>query len=180
MPTPVVTAGLIAVAGGLGLGWAIRRWQRLLNGWEEPMVVVCPAVGADIVVRLDARCAATRALFGSPRLRVASCPRGQGPACAQACVEQIENAPSECRLERRVARWYAGRRCVLCGWDFGHGPWDLDHALLGPDGRTREWRSAPAESIPSLLATHRPICWKCHAVESLRREHPELVVSTSH
>ena len=30
--------------------------------------------------------------------------------------------------------------------------------------------------LPERMATHKPVCWDCHIVESLYRLHPEMVV----
>ena len=62
---------------------------------------------------------------------------------------------------------------MLCGWPLGDIP-----SLLGPDGTIIEWTEVPAARLLELLATHRPVCWKCHVVEDLHREHPELVVKS--
>jgi hypothetical protein len=74
-------------------------------------------------------------------------------------------------------QWYEGKSCVVCRRSLDHLDW-LQHkpAALGPDRRTVEWRNVAPEKIPELLATHSPICWNCHNVETFRREHPELVV----
>lgn len=49
-------------------------------------------------------------------------------------------------------------------------------ALMSPERRTVEWHEVPAETLPEVLSTYRPVCWSCHIAESFRREHPELVI----
>jgi hypothetical protein len=34
----------------------------------------------------------------------------------------------------------------------------------------------PAEQLPVLLLSARPVCWNCHVIERFRRQYPELVV----
>jgi len=42
--------------------------------------------------------------------------------------------------------------------------------------RDREWRDVPAQDLPAVLTSHRPLCWDCLIVGNLYRDHPELVV----
>jgi hypothetical protein len=30
--------------------------------------------------------------------------------------------------------------------------------------------------LPEVFLTYAPVCWDCHIAETLRREHPELIV----
>ena len=76
-----------------------------------------------------------------------------------------------------LARWYAGKQCVFCRRDFGEIQWhDHKPALMGADEITREWTENPPETVPEVLASHRPVCWNCHVAETFRRVHAELVV----
>ena len=92
-------------------------------------------------------------------------------------LSQIELAPDECLARNMLTRWYGGKRCVFCRRVFTQIHWpDRQPALLTPARTTVEWSEIPAERLPSVLATHRPVCWSCHIAETFRRQHPELVV----
>jgi hypothetical protein len=47
---------------------------------------------------------------------------------------------------------------------------------LDPEQKTVYWDAVAAEKLPEYFTTHEPICWDCHVAQTLRREHPELVV----
>jgi integrase len=47
---------------------------------------------------------------------------------------------------------------------------------MGPDRKTVQWSDLPAEKLPQVFETHRPVCWSCHIAQTFRRGHPELVV----
>jgi hypothetical protein len=57
----------------------------------------------------------------------------------------------------------------------------LDHkpALLDDNGQTIELADVVPETIPDVLATHYPVCWDCHIIESFTRKHPDLIVDRS-
>jgi hypothetical protein len=54
--------------------------------------------------------------------------------------------------------------------------YDQKPAFISPEGRIIEWHEVPVETLPQVLATHKPVCWNCLIVETFRRTHPELVV----
>jgi hypothetical protein len=128
---------------------------------------------------VDTRLAvATQLSTGHPVLRLAACSRWpERRDCGQACLAQIEAAPADCLARTMLTRWYEGKACVLCRRPIGEIRWS-DHrpALRAPDGETVEWPSIRAEELPRVLASHAPVCWNCHVAETLRRQHPELVV----
>jgi len=79
-----------------------------------------------------------------------------------------------------LIRWYAGKTCALCHKPFGTIQWsDRKPGLLNPEHKTLEWQDVPAASIPEVLATHQPLCWNCHVVNSMMVQHPELLVDRS-
>jgi hypothetical protein len=47
---------------------------------------------------------------------------------------------------------------------------------MRPDRVTFEWAQVRAEELPELLKTWLPVCWDCHMIESLYRNHPDLIV----
>jgi hypothetical protein len=141
-------------------------------------IVTCPETKAPAAVEVDATGAALTARRREPRLRLRECSRWPGRrGCGQACLAQIRSAPADCLVRTIVTSWYRGKRCVLCGRSLDEIEW-LEHrpALMSPEGRTVQWVDVPAEHLPRLLATFRPVCWSCHIAETFRREHPGLVV----
>lgn len=47
---------------------------------------------------------------------------------------------------------------------------------MGLDSETVEWNEIPAEKLPGVLSTYRPVCWSCHITETFIKQHPDLVV----
>ena len=140
-------------------------------------VVICPETREPAGVNVDAGHAAATASFGVPELRLKSCSRWPERAgCGQECLLQIEISPEDCLVRNMLKSWYADKTCVLCGKPFG----DIhltDHkpALMNAEGLTIEWRDVHPELLPKMLATHKPVCWDCHNMQTLIREHPGLV-----
>jgi hypothetical protein len=101
--------------------------------------------------------------------------------CGQECLLQVELGPADCLVRNILINWYAGKHCVSCGKKFGEIHL-LDHkpALLSPEGDALQWREVVPESIPTVLATHYPLCWDCYVTENFCHEHPELIVDRSH
>ena len=142
-------------------------------------LVTCPETKRPAAVELDAaHIGLTAALGIGPRMRLEDCSRWQvRERCDEPCLSQLENAPEECLVRRIVTLWYEGKDCAFCHrpippveWP-GHQP-----ALMDPNGRTVQWHEIPAEQLPDVLATFRPVCWNCHVTETFRREHPEMVL----
>jgi hypothetical protein len=74
-------------------------------------------------------------------------------------------------------KWYAERSCVLCGRRLSPIDWHAHKpALMSPERVTREWAEIQAVDLPEVLRTHLPVCWDCHIIEQLCREHPQRVV----
>ena len=141
-------------------------------------LVTCPETLDFAAVELDAGAAAVAAAVGQRELRLRSCSRWpEREDCAQLCLAQIEAAPDGCRVRALLEQWYAGESCLLCGKPF-HRLELGDHkpALMSADRVTREWREIAPLELPDVLATHHPVCWDCHVVETLYRTHPELPV----
>jgi hypothetical protein len=139
-------------------------------------VVTCPENKAPAGVTLDVL-SAVKSAFGTPDLRLSECsrwPERQG--CGQECLAQIEAAPEDCLVRNMLTKWYNGKACAICDKQVGHIDW-LEHkpAFLGPDQKTRGWGDIPSETVPEVLATHRPVCWDCHVALTFRREFPDLV-----
>ncbi len=157
----------------------------LLSAWRKyrgKRLVTCPETGRPVAVDIDVGHAALSMLLGNPPdLRLSNCTRWpERRDCGQGCLSQIEAAPEDCLVRNLLARWYAGKKCVLCGKALDHLDW-LHHrpALMSPERITYEWRDIPPETLPQVLGTYQPICWDCHIAESFRREFPDLVTDRS-
>jgi hypothetical protein len=139
---------------------------------RTPRAVVCPLDGRPAAMRVDAAHAALAIVTGSPR-RVAGCSFWPGRGrCGQICVEQVRPMPETARLLRLLRRWYAGQRCTLCGGEFGELRWcDFPPTLLGSGGQSRPWFEMTAADAAAGIAAgdYRPLCWRCHVLEGLRR-----------
>ncbi|MGA2594249.1 MAG: hypothetical protein ABSH32_30490 [Bryobacteraceae bacterium] len=171
-----VIAGALILAGLLVLlGRAFGRVYLKLRGAR---VITCPENHRPAGVKVDAAHALFSALEGHEDVRLRSCSRWpEKQDCGQECLRQIEAAPEDCLVRNILTKWYAGKACALCGKPVGEIHWN-DHkpALLNAEHKTVEWQYVPAEAVPDVLASHQPVCWNCHIVNSLAAQHPELVL----
>lgn len=176
IPTLLVLAVLVAVVGTF-LTWLVRGYLR----HRGARLITCPETQTREAVVVDAGHAAVTSLVGRTELRLSDCTRWpERRACGQQCLAQIQAAPDGCLIRAIVARWYEGKSCLLCGRPVGEREW-LEHepALLDlqdPARPTRAWREVPPERILDVLATHGPVCWNCHTVETFRHRHAERVI----
>jgi hypothetical protein len=170
----IIVAGIVALAV---LYLLLAPMARVYARFRGKRVISCPENRQFAAVEVDAAAAALSG-FGEHKLRLRECTRWpERQACGQECLSQIEAAPEDCLVRNMLARWYAGKSCVICGQPLGEINW-TEHrpALLSPDNRTLEWSDLPAERVPEILESHRPVCWNCHIAEEFRRKHPDLVV----
>jgi hypothetical protein len=155
---------------------AIRVWLRL----RGRRLITCPENQRPAGVTINAGRAAARLAF-TPEVRLSECSRWpEHRNCGQECLQQIALSPNGCLVRKILGDWYTGRQCAVCGKPFHEINW-ADHkpGLLSPQGQTVEWSKVPAESVPGVLATHSPVCWNCHIMQSFCKQHPELVVDRS-
>jgi len=141
-------------------------------------LITCPENQASAAVQVDAMHAAVTSGVGHMVLQLRDCSRWpERKDCGQECLSQVAAAPTGCLVRTIASRWYQEQSCAYCGKPFGEIHW-LEHqpALLSPEGKTVKWNEVQAETLPAVLATHKPVCWNCHIVETLRTGHPELVV----
>ena len=83
----------------------------------------------------------------------------------------------ENQVRTMLAKFYAGKRCVLCGASFDSiKSWGHCNALMEPGKQTMEWIEIASERLPDVLQSHRPVCWNCHIAETFRRQHGDLVI----
>ncbi len=164
------------VGGAVFFHWFTEAWP-LYRRFRLARVVVCPETGRAAHVTIDARRAAATALAPRPDLRLTSCSRWpERGGCGRECVERLDGAPSVRAIARLFARFYAGKSCVYCGRRFARiEAGDRGPALVGPDGRTVEWRDLLPEEIPQAIADDRVVCRSCHTTEDVRRGDVEPV-----
>jgi hypothetical protein len=168
----LILAALYFVARFVGAEFLKYRGKR---------VITCPETRKPAAVDVDAGHAALTAAIGHTDLRLKTCSRWpERKDCGQECLLQVELSPEDCLVRNMLTNWYAGKRCVSCGKEFGEIAWlDRKPALLSPDGQTVEWSELTPEKVPDTLATHFSVCWDCHITESFCREHPEMIVDRS-
>jgi hypothetical protein len=144
-------------------------------------VITCPETRKAAGVEVDAAHAAITGGIGNTDLRLKSCSRWpERQDCGQACLLQVRLAPEDCLLRNILTGWYADKHCVSCGTPFGEiHLYDHKPALLSPEGKTFEWREIAAERVNDVLATHSPVCWDCHILQTFCREHPDMSVDRS-
>lgn len=141
-------------------------------------LVTCPENQRPAAVEVDARHAALNAIRGAADLKLAQCSRWpERHDCGRECVRQIEQEPAECLPRTMLAKYYAGKHCVLCGASFdGIESWGHCNGLMAPGRLTMEWSEIASEQLPDVLQSHRPVCWNCHVAETFRRQHGDLVI----
>jgi hypothetical protein len=140
-------------------------------------LITCPETHRPAAVDVDALHAAASLLGGTPELRLKDCSRWPEKAgCGQECLSEVELDEGACLLRGIVSAWYQGKSCAFCRKPIPAVTW-TEHrpALLRPDGATVSWTDVKPETLPDLFATHRPVCWDCHVVQSLIRERPDAV-----
>jgi len=144
-------------------------------------VITCPETRKSAGVEVDATHAAITRLTGDTDLRLKSCSRWpERGDCGQACLLQVRLAPQDCLLRNILIDWYDDKHCVSCGQQFGEIKlFDHKPALLSPEGKTVDWSEIAAERVNEVLATHFPVCWDCHIVETFCREHSGMGVDRS-
>ena len=146
----------------------IRAWWN----YRGTHVITCPETHRPVAVRVGA-------LQSSEKTRLKACTRWpEKKDCDQACVPELEAAPHATLVQVIAADWYVGKSCVFCKEPIGKIVWhDRPPALLGVDGTTREWKDIVPQDLPLVLATNRPVCWKCHVTQSFVHEHADWVVN---
>ncbi|MGE5359799.1 MAG: hypothetical protein ACM3NQ_12350 [Bacteroidales bacterium] len=160
---------IVVAAVALAAGWLTRRYLAVRGA----RLVQCPENRQAAAVRVQP---ARVALGGDWRL--SNCSRWpEKRDCGQECLAQIERAPEDCLVRTIVSRWYAEKDCAVCGKPLGEVDWyDRKPAAMDETGRARPWSDIAPETLPQVLASHRPVCFDCFVAETFRREHPELVI----
>ena len=174
MMTLLVVAVVLFWVAVFFMGPAWSAWRQ----WRGTRVVVCPENERPPAVDLDLRYAMVGSIVGRPELRLRDCSRWPEKAgCGQVCLAQVEESGESCLARTMLERWYADKSCAYCRRAFGAIQWhDHKPGLRTPEGRLREWRDVPPETLPEVLLTHNPVCWNCVVSEGFRQRFPELVV----
>jgi hypothetical protein len=171
MTTQVFVTLLLAIVLVVYATIAIRAWVR----FRGTRVVTCPETRRPAEVAVDIGHAMVSAVWERADVRIAECscwPERRG--CDETCVPQIEAAPDGTRASTIAARFFQGRRCVLCQRRIG----PLTAGGLQPgfmDPLTHEvvpWLDVPAQELPDAIARQRPLCPECTVAESSRRPFP--------
>ncbi len=150
------------------LGWASWHAARAYLKFRGQRIVTCPETKQPAAVELSTWHLAITAPFRGPELRLRNCSRWRVRApCDQVCLAQIEASPDECLVLAILTKWYAGKTCACCGRPMGKtGRWQHMPCVMSPDMRLFEWKDIPSESIPLVLGTHTPVCWRCLVAET--------------
>lgn len=178
--------GWLFVAAVLGVLAAFIVLSDFAHTWfrvRGVRVITCPENLQPAAVTIDAaKAAKMMAITGEEDLHLTTCSRWPEMAgCAQECLTQISRSEDGCSLKALVTQWYQGKFCVVCRQPMEKIVWhERPAALRTPRGTTCEWKDILPQNIPATFATHEPVCWRCHVVESFRREHPEMVVARAH
>ena len=159
----------------------VPKVTRAYVKYRGKRVITCPETRKPAGVEVDATRAALTAAIAYPDLKLKSCSRWpERQDCGQECLLQVEVGPQDCLLRNILINWYADKYCVSCGRDFGTIQlFDHKPALLSPQDKTVTWSEVPAERVPAVLATHFPICWDCHILQTFRCEYPDMIVDRS-
>lgn len=173
LPVAIIWFG-VGSALAVGVILAVRTYWK----YNRQMLVTCPETGKPAAVHVDAANAVKEVLYGREGLRLDQCSRWPERAdCGQDCLAQVEADPKACMVWTLVTDWYRDKNCAFCERPFEEIHWhDHPPALLTPEKKTAQWNEIPAEKLPEVFKTHRPVCWSCHMAETFRHEHPELVV----
>ncbi len=176
--TLYIIVAVIAVA----LIYTAIRFGRAYFRLRGTRVVTCPADQSKAAVEVDARKAATGALFGKSSFALTACSHWpERHDCGQQCLREIAASPIDCLVRVQLTRWYEGKTCAYCRRPFDTIDWyERRPALLAPAGRTLAWPEVDAALLDDTLHTHKPVCFDCHVAETFRRTHPELVLDNPH
>lgn len=167
MTTQLLVPILLSVLLAVYLGIAVRTWTRL----RGTRVVTCPETKRPAGVTVDLGHATTSAIWEHADVRIGTCSRWpERHPCDETCVAQIEASTEDTRASTMAARFFEGRRCVICRRRIEPlKPVGLQPGFMNPV--TREavaWPWMPPERLPEAIAGQRPLCPACTLAESSR------------
>jgi len=164
--TPWISIVLVVMFGiAIGAGWRGAHASWKLHGKR---IVTCPENGQPAAVDLAMWHLALSAAVSAPALQLRDCSRWRDRArCTQPCLRQIEAAPEDSLVSSMLSSWYSDKTCVFCGGAFGRlTRWEHQPCVATPDLLILEWKDVQPETIPSILATHAPVCRTCLVAET--------------
>ena len=158
---------LLGVAAAMYVAAAVVALWRL----RGQRVVICPRTNQPAAVAVTPLEIVRTAIGGQGNIAIRDCSRWPDhAACDEACSAQVAIAPFATRVFAVAERFYTGKACALCLRaiaplrSVGAQPGLLDRSRKQPPS-TIAWTDAPAEALPSLFATHLPVCASCHRRE---------------
>jgi len=162
MPTSLIV-GIMAVLSAI-FAW---RLARIWLTYRGKRLVTCPENHQPAGVSLSAGLAVLTGIGKEPRLQLNECSRWPEKAgCGQ-----------ECLIRNIIEKWYRGKSCAACGQPIDAIDWTGNHPALWINGEvSMEWDQVPADKLHETLAGAQPLCFACHTVKRMVREHPELVI----
>ena len=160
----------------MATAYLMYRLHQVLE-FRGEMLVTCPETQKPAAVKVATWRAAMPAIVGQRHMELNRCSRWpERHDCGQDCLCQIEADPESHRVWSIASRWYEGKRCVYCGKPIERlSHLDRRPALLDAEKKSVEWDRIPAEKLPDALGGCLPVCWNCHTIETLIREHPDRV-----
>lgn len=164
--------GLLALA----TAYLIYRIFPVLR-FRGTMLVTCPENRKPAAVKVAIGRAAAESLVGPVHLELGDCSRWpERRDCEQGCLCEIEADPEGHRVWSVASHWYEGKKCVYCQKPIEPlSHLDRRPALLNAERKTIEWDDLPPEQLPEALSGYLPVCWSCHIIETIIREHPDRV-----
>jgi len=153
---------------------AVRTWSHV----HGPRIVVCPETRTPVAVTVEVGHAVASALWEKADLRLTSCSRWpERGNCDRACVQQLEEAPSETAPKAIATRLFASERCAICTSPIeAPSAMTLQPGLMDPTTRVvQTWNEVPPEDLVDAFARRRPLCSNCALAESFRQRFPDRV-----
>ena len=173
----LILAMIVVLAVGavvFGLTVALRTYVK----YRGERVITCPETHQAAAVHVNAKNAATKALFGKSHIRLDQCSRWpERQNCGQECLSQVNADPALCLVWNIVDQWYKGKACAYCQKPFTEIHWHDRHpALMAPDHTCVQWNEVAPEKLPEIFESYLPVCWNCYIAETFRRQNPEKVL----
>ncbi len=93
-------------------------------------------------------------------------------------VKRAKSNPHDAAATAQLKHYFEGRTCASCNRTIPPvNAGELHPGLLNTKTHEAiEWADIPVSNLPATLANHVPICSNCVMLETLRHQHPELIV----
>ena len=161
----------------IAAAYAIIRVHEVMR-FQGRMLIRCPETRQPAAVKVSFSSALMSAMAGRPHLVLCECSRWPERAdCDQHCLPQVQYDPEYHRVWNIMSHWYEHKKCFFCKKPIEMlSHLDRQPGLLTPEKKTVEWTEVAAEKLPELLPVSSPVCWSCHMIETVIREHPDRIV----